>query len=144
MKTKLFFIFIVCTLLLSGCIFPDLPSTCDDAPDESVLCSIASKSNMRLEDVGGAMIIINSVLIAEGAYTKADAQMVISLLLDSLTKSVTYAIFKDKFLTYSKSYPDLVKVADCYLETFSLQKQMCQFDRSLLIYWLTERLEKLK
>ena len=143
MKKVMIVCIIVC-LFMTGCFTANLPSVCDTAPADSVLCKISNESDkIRLEDIGNGMIIVNTILISEGVYSKEDAATVLTGLIDALEKSLTYAVFKDIVLEYTAEYPELVQIAGIYLDEFSVSRLMSDFDRNILLKWANNRLNNL-
>lgn len=144
--TLICLIFIAC-----ACIPPNVnrPSVCDNIEGRSILCETAEKFStekipVRLEDIGRGMIIVNFGLIAAGVYDKADALKVVDRLILALDGSVTYAIFRDKFIEYTSEHPDLIQAAKPYLDEFGLVNMLItETDKTILRNWLKKRREAL-
>lgn len=141
---KMSLFFLCSAMLLMAACAGSLPTVCDEiSPGESVLCDIANKQGIRLEDVGLGLILVNSVAIKEGVYTRDQARGVVEKLLSCLDGSVTYALFRDRIQEYTAGYPGLLEVTQAYLYQFSLSKQISQTDREILTAWLNNRLKEL-
>ena len=119
------------------------PSVCDDLSEPSLLCQTAAKFGVRLEDIGGALVIANTVAIAAGTYTKADALEVISELRSGLMDPISYIAFRTNISLYVYKYPGLLEVAQMYIKQFTSTQDILDTDRKLLIDWLDVQIESL-
>ncbi len=130
--------------LVAACEFPGKrPTICDRVEGPSILCQVAEKNGVRLEDVGTGLILVNAVAISEGVYTKSDAKNVLGKILQALDGPVTYVFFKEHIIRSTEAFPGLLDVATVYLEEFSLSKKMHDADRDILRVWLTNRIKSL-
>jgi len=134
-------------LAMVGCAgMQTLPSICDTIePSESVLCSIAERSGVRLEDMGTVLILANMVAIKEGLYTKADAIDVLSELHALLDKgALSYVMYRKEIYKYIADYPGLISVAEEYLSQFAGYYQFIYTkDRDILRGWIDKRIAEL-
>jgi len=114
-----------------------LPSVCDDVTGPCLLCQTADKYNVRLEDIGNGLILVNMVAVNQGLYSVDDAKGVMESLLSALDgSSLTYALFKDKIIEYTKDYPGLLSVTSAYMDEFALSQYIYEADREILREWL--------
>lgn len=144
MKKLLVAAFLAIALVFTGCAglgLDNLPSKCDVLTERSVLCELADKAGVRLEDVGNVLIVANTVAIGEGLYTKAQAQEVFKGIVrllggpDPDTRAfITYAELRDGIMKLVNKYPGLFLIAESYLDMF-MQKQefITEWDKKTLV-----------
>lgn len=129
----------------AGCgLFMDLPSVCDDKKEPSVLCDIAAKAGVRLEDAGNLLIIVNAIAIHEGTYTIEQAITVLKGLRNTITGNVTYLIIRGKVEQAIINYPGLFAVTEIYINGFNSEQVILDKDRRMLIAWLDARIKSLE
>lgn len=88
------------------------PSVCDTTPDgDSVLCSIATKNNLRLESVGDILMVVNLRAIKEGAYTAEGATKVFERFRKAINTQVSTTMLRDAVMRYVAEYPELLIVS---------------------------------
>ena len=119
------------------------PSVCDDLSEPSLMCQTAAKFGVRLEDIGGALVIANTVAIASGTYSKADAVEVLSELRSGLLDPISYFAFRTNISLYVNKYPGLLEVAQMYINQFTSTNDILGTDRKLLLDWLDKQIEAL-
>lgn len=120
------------------------PSICDDTED-SYLCQIAEQNNVQLEDIGNVLIVANTVAIGNGRYTQAQAVEVLKEFRSRLEHPISYSFFRDTVRDRIESYPGLIEVADIYLSEFvGMYRIMYSADRTILIGWLDQQIERLR
>jgi hypothetical protein len=120
-------------MLVSSCItLPVRSSICDNITTQSVLCEISNKYDIRLEDVGMSLVIINAVSIHEELYTSIDAIYVIEKLLESLNGSITYEFFKEKIFYYTNTFPGLLSTTKNILNDFGINNYITDTDKQIL------------
>lgn len=141
---KLLWLALAGILVVSACTSSgNRPTVCEQIQEPSILCQVAKEKNIRLEDIGNGLILVNAVAISEGVYTRGDAKHVLEKLSQALDGPVTYVLFKDQIIKYTNAYPGLLDVAMVYLDEFSLSKRMYEADRDILKTWLTSRIKSL-
>jgi hypothetical protein len=133
--------------MLMGCaLLSKAPSICDDLEGPSLMCEIAAKHNVRLEDIGNALVVINEIAIIEEAYSKEDAIEVlkeIRLLLDK--GALSYAMFRLAVYEKAEKYAGLIEVAESYFWTFQNQRSFIyKEDRRILRDWINRQIERLQ
>ena len=132
-------------MLIGGCAGLRQPSICDEITSPSILCEIAAKHDVRLEDIGTALVVINKIAIIEEAYSREDAIEVLEELLLLLDKgALSYAMFRLEVYKRAEKYAGLIEVAESYFWTFQSQRSFIyREDRRILRSWLTEQIESL-
>jgi len=139
---KLFASVLVCFMLI-GCA-GKMPSVCDNLID-SKLCEISGKMNMRLEDVGNALIITNAIAIGEGLYTKEDALEVLHFLNDSVNEGgISYALFVELVGDAVAKYPGLFEVFQAYFNALVSAQIISPTDQQILSGWLSRQITNLE
>ena len=134
---KLLVVFAIICLLVSSCTwYQSRPSVCDNLSEKSLLCMLAAKTGIKLEDMGTGLIIVNSILIAEGKYTQEQALEVVTTLRDILKKPVTYLYFYANVKDYLEKFPGLMLVDLDLLDELANSQVMHNPDRELLLNWL--------
>jgi len=133
---------VVIALMLSSCAgFQNLPSVCDDIED-SALCNIADKNNVRLEDIGNAFIIANAVAIGQGMYSKEQARIVLNEIQGALMNPITWVLFSDIVRNKIDKYPGLLEIAEGYFSVLvSDYTQIYDADRTILVEWLAKQIK---
>ena len=139
----------ISTVAFTGCAgWQNMPSTCDKYTEgESVLCGLADKIGVRLEDIGNVLIVANTVAIGEGVYTKEQANEVFTGIINLLggpsdRAFITYDQFRQGILDIAGKYPGLVMVASSYLDMFLGQQQIITpVDKEMLVKWFEARIQ---
>jgi len=130
--------------MVAGCVGTQTaPSVCDTV-EKSMLCDLAQDQGVRLEDIGLVLIVVNSVAIGEGLYSKDQARAVLVDLRAILDNPVSYVFFRANVYDSVDKYPELLEVCKLYLDRFTTGRIMYKADRAILISWLDDRIEALK
>jgi len=145
------FMLFLCTLAITftGCAnlpIRALPSVCDTqitAEGKSYLCEISNKYNIRLEDVGNGIILVNHLVIEAGVYSKEDALIVIEDIKSLLESPISYIAFKMNIYEYIDASPSLLNIMDIYIDEFISEEYMLKRDRKYLIFWLNQNIDLL-
>jgi len=121
--------------IFTGCSLKGLfPSDCDEVTEYSLLCDLADRLNTRIEDMGNSLIIVNSVLIGEGVYTKEQALEVAFNMKSFLKNPVTWLAFGDELRASTEKYPGLYDISELYIAEFVKTPRIIGgFDRDHLI-----------
>lgn len=140
MKRKLLIQWLFLFFLVGCGHLANLPSVCDHL-EQSRLCVISQKYDVRLEDVGNILIVANAVAIGQGLYTVDDAIKVMKELRSVLNDPISYALFKAKVDESIRAYPGLIEVASIYFaELGGITDNMYLDDRNLLKGWLDKQI----
>jgi len=120
-----------------------LPSDCDDVVEQSFLCDLADRFDTRIEDIGNGLIVINSVLIGEGVYSKEQALEVASGMKTFLKDPVSWLDFGNELKKRTEKYPGLYDISELYIAEFSKSTlSVGSFDKEHLIGFF-EKVEKI-
>jgi len=139
---KLTVFLVVVMLSLSACA-GKMPSVCDQLID-SRLCEISGKMNMRIEDVGNALIITNAIAIGEGLYTKEDALKVLNTLNDTVVEGgISYELFVTLVGDSIAKYPGLFEVFQAYFNALVSTQVISPTDQQILSGWLERQISAL-
>jgi len=137
-----FIIVLLMALVVAGCGF-NFPSVCDNMTEPSLMCDIARKYNVRVEDIGNVLIVTNAIAIGEGQYTKEQAVGVFREIRSLLDNPITYMALRGGIYDRLERYPGLYEVSDIYLGEFTALVDVYPADRGMLISWLDERIVNL-
>lgn len=145
MKKSILLIMVLCILAVAMGCAGVFPSVCDDDSEgPSLLCELAEKSSiLRLEDIGSGLMFVNAKAMAKGAYTPAQALIVLKDVRAALEDPVSYLFFRAVLQDALEATPELFTVAPLFMEGFNNAQIMHARDREYLKYWLDERLEAL-
>jgi hypothetical protein len=138
----LVFSFIIGLIFIYGCAnmgVGKLPSVCDALEGPSVLCDMAEKTGMRIEDIGIGIAIVSTVCIREDVFSKEDALKIITSIGDSLDIGITYSIFKQLVEQNAKNYPELIIVVESYAPYFDSMLYISKADKSMIKYWIEKQ-----
>lgn len=139
MKKILFTLLFVFTC---GCITSSLPTICDQVTGESYLCQVAKEKNIRLEDIGTGIVIVNTIAIKKGYIDADSAEMIILSILEILEEPITYIVFKNCLDYHEKEFPELLTIVKEYSSLFAANKLIYEEDKKIIRNWLNTQLEK--
>ena len=129
--------------------YGSLPSVCDEIPaGESVLCGLADKAGVRLEEFGSALVAANSVAIGQDLYTVDQYKEVINKILDLMgyegeRSFITYEQLREGIYKIASTYPGLVEIATSYLDMFIGQSGVVTVaDKDIITKFLVASLHK--
>jgi hypothetical protein len=117
-----------------------LPSVCDDTGESSVICSTAATTGVRIESVGAALTLANTLAIERGAYTKAQAVAALEGVSEVLDGPVAYSFLKSRL----DIDPLLFAVLSPYVQSFTTDSLVLPKDRRLMLAWINSTLEALE
>ena len=135
MKKAIIYLLVVFVLFSVGCGLKGiLPSECDGIAEYSFLCNLADRFDTRLEDIGNALIIVNSILIGEEIYTKEQALEISADMKDILKNPISWLAFGEELERNTEKYPGLYDVSELYIAEFSKSTEIIgEFDKEKLI-----------
>lgn len=142
----LFYGLAILIILSLGCstTLSNLPSKCDNL-ENSLLCDISEKYEVRLEDIGNILIVANDIAIGEDLYSKDDAIRVMNELRAVLDNPVSYAFFRANIYEKINAYPGLLDIASVYFnELENVTQIMYSEDQDLLKGWLDRQISILE
>lgn len=140
-------------VLLSGCAgmgplknVPPPPSICDNTqPEDSLLCALAHKYGVRLEDVGNIMVLFNVAAIEQNAYSAAQSRQFFNNLRTVLAADgITGQNIMVYVLRSLKGSPALVAagilVVSPYIQYLDTQEVFTATDKTWLNKWIDDQL----
>ncbi len=145
MKKILFVLFFIIMMMITGCgTLPTTTDVCSTTTEPSFLCEMASKNDVKLEQIGMTLVLVNAVAIGEGAYSREDAVKVLKSIRDNIEYPVSYMFFRDEIKWRLEKYPGLFIAAEIYLNQMDSTKIMYPFDRAILQSWLDTQIRSLE
>ena len=147
MRTFLFCILSAFILQLSACQFfknnPATPniSICDTIQTESVLCQLAEKKGMTLEEIGTAIVIVNYAAIRADVYSAGSAIEVLKQMKAVISRPVSYSYLRKWLLGTLLNAPELVEISEMFPNTPLI---MYNADRDILIGFIDRHISNLE
>lgn len=130
--------------LMASCALHQGPSVCDTVQQPSLLCEIAEGKGVKIEEVGATLVLLNAVAIGEGAYTIEEAVLTLRALEEALQGSISYAHLRKLIYDTVRDYPGLYVFMNQYLDLFLSDRIIYEYDRLLLIDWISDRIQFLE
>ena len=116
-------------------------SVCEAINGGSLLCHVAEKHNMTLEQIGTIIVLVDYSAIRSGVYSKDTAINVLAQIEAVLEKPVSYAYLKQWLVGTLANKPELIEITDMFPSSPLI---MYETDRSILRGFIERHLDSLK
>ena len=128
-------------LSLSACSTTQ-PSICDTTTD-SYLCQIADTVNVRLEDMGNMLVVVNRGAILSGQYTVDESLLALKGIRLALSDPISYFAFQ-RVVRETVGSTELLLVATTVISHFTSNQEMLDADRAILIGWIDKQIARIE
>jgi hypothetical protein len=136
--------FAMVAVLLFSVSCTGLPSVCDNKTEESKLCDVAEKYDVRMEDAFFGIRAANAVIIHFDGYTKSQAQKVLIDMRALFESPVTYIAAWGEIGEITKEYPDMIEFAKPFAEAFVDTRIMLRKDRAIMVQLISDLLSDIE
>ena len=133
---KFLLVLIAMSIMFTGCSLKGiLPSACDNNIEESFLCDMADRFDIRVEDIGNGIIILNSILIDKNVYTLEQSYEVVHNIKIVLDDPLSWFDLGKEIKENTAKYPGLYEISSLYINEFMQYPDLPinNFDKELLI-----------